>query len=163
MDLTEKLDYSSGVALLGFTLILAILRAFNVRDEAARVMIAAPLMAFVTTHILYLNFYKLDYGNPSSNILHLLNLCSIVHHYTKLPAQLHLVMEYCLEYDMCQHSTDSSIIYQKKKKRAQTLLSGPQFCVVPNYFSWICVCLRLAVQTSFGTFLYLWPFLLCLF
>ncbi|KAJ9679222.1 hypothetical protein PVL29_021224 [Vitis rotundifolia] len=62
VDLTEKLDYSSGVALLGFTLILAILRAFNVRDEAARVMIAAPLMAFVTTHILYLNFYKLDYG-----------------------------------------------------------------------------------------------------
>ncbi|XP_015878073.1 uncharacterized protein LOC107414465 isoform X2 [Ziziphus jujuba] len=62
VELTEKLDYSSAVALLGFTLILAILRAFNVRDEAARVMVAAPLIAFVTTHILYLNFYKLDYG-----------------------------------------------------------------------------------------------------
>ncbi|KAI9112006.1 hypothetical protein K1719_016902 [Acacia pycnantha] len=25
-------------------------------------MVAAPLIAFVTTHILYLNFYKLDHG-----------------------------------------------------------------------------------------------------
>ncbi|XP_010249649.1 PREDICTED: post-GPI attachment to proteins factor 3-like isoform X2 [Nelumbo nucifera] len=62
VDLTEKLDYSSAVALLGYTLILAILRTFNVRAEAARVMVSAPLIAFVTTHILYLNFYKLDYG-----------------------------------------------------------------------------------------------------
>lgn len=62
MDLTEKLDYSSAVALLGYSLILAILRSFNVRNEAARVMVAAPLLAFVTTHILYLNFYTLDYG-----------------------------------------------------------------------------------------------------
>ncbi|MCL7048955.1 hypothetical protein MKW94_008815 [Papaver nudicaule] len=62
MDLTEKLDYSSVVALLGFSLIVAILRAFSVRDEASRVMVAAPLIAFVTTHILYLNFYKFDYG-----------------------------------------------------------------------------------------------------
>ncbi|KAJ4705837.1 Post-GPI attachment to proteins factor 3 [Melia azedarach] len=62
VDLTEKLDYSSAVALLGYSLILAILRTLNVRDEAARVMVAAPLLAFVITHILYLNFYKLDYG-----------------------------------------------------------------------------------------------------
>ncbi|XVE52893.1 hypothetical protein DITRI_Ditri02bG0160700 [Diplodiscus trichospermus] len=62
VDLTEKLDYSSAVALLGYSLILAILRSFNVRDEAARVMVAAPFLAFVTTHILYLNFYTLDYG-----------------------------------------------------------------------------------------------------
>ncbi|KAL5746226.1 hypothetical protein ACOSP7_027372 [Xanthoceras sorbifolium] len=62
VEFTEKLDYSSAVALLGFTLILAILRAFNMRDEASRVMIAAPCLAFVTTHILYLNFYRLDYG-----------------------------------------------------------------------------------------------------
>ncbi|KAA8539873.1 hypothetical protein F0562_026565 [Nyssa sinensis] len=62
VDLTEKLDYSSAVALLGFSLFLAILRAFNVRDEVARVTVAAPLIAFVTTHILYLNFYQLDYG-----------------------------------------------------------------------------------------------------
>lgn len=62
VDITEKLDYSSAIALLGFSLILAILRAFNVRVEAARVMVAAPLLAFVTTHILYLNFYQFDYG-----------------------------------------------------------------------------------------------------
>ena len=60
--LTEKLDYSSAVALLGYSLILSILRSFNVRTEAARVMVAAPLLAFVTTHILFLNLYKLDYG-----------------------------------------------------------------------------------------------------
>ncbi|KAK8507468.1 hypothetical protein V6N12_072726 [Hibiscus sabdariffa] len=62
VDLTEKLDYSSAVALLGYSLILAILRCFNVRVEAARVMVAAPFLAFVTTHILYLNFYTFDYG-----------------------------------------------------------------------------------------------------
>ncbi|KAG2679705.1 hypothetical protein I3760_11G064000 [Carya illinoinensis] len=62
VELTEKLDYSSAVALLGYSLILAILRSFNVRNEATRVMVSAPLLAFVTTHILYLNFYKLDYG-----------------------------------------------------------------------------------------------------
>ncbi|XP_058085205.1 uncharacterized protein LOC131232750 [Magnolia sinica] len=62
VDLTEKLDYSSAVALLGYTLIITVLRTFNVRDEAVRVTVAAPLIAFVTTHILYLNIYKLDYG-----------------------------------------------------------------------------------------------------
>ncbi|GFZ08414.1 Per1-like family protein [Actinidia rufa] len=62
VDLTEKLYYSSAMALIGFSLILAILRAVNVRDEAARVMVAAPLIAFATTHILYLNFYQLDYA-----------------------------------------------------------------------------------------------------
>ena len=61
--LTEKLDYSSAVALLGFSLILAILRSFNARHEATRVMVAAPLLAFALTHILYINFYELDYGN----------------------------------------------------------------------------------------------------
>lgn len=62
MDLTERLDYSSAIALLGYSLILAILRSFNVRVEAARVMVAAPLLAFVTTHILYLNNYEMNYG-----------------------------------------------------------------------------------------------------
>lgn len=61
-DLTEKLDYSSAVALLGYSFILSLLRTFNVKDEASRVMFSAPILAFVTTHILYLNFYELDYG-----------------------------------------------------------------------------------------------------
>lgn len=63
VELTQKLDYSSAVAFLGFSLLLSILRSFNVRDGAARVMVAAPLIAFVATHVLYLNFYKLDHGN----------------------------------------------------------------------------------------------------
>ncbi|EMS64956.1 hypothetical protein TRIUR3_20884 [Triticum urartu] len=62
IDLTEKMDYSSAVAQLGYSLILTLLRTFNVKDEAGRVMFAAPILAFVTTHILYLNFYELDYG-----------------------------------------------------------------------------------------------------
>lgn len=62
VELTERLDLSSAVALIGFSLILAIFRSFNVTLEAARVMISAPLIAFVTTHILYLNFYQLDHG-----------------------------------------------------------------------------------------------------
>ncbi|CAH9099857.1 unnamed protein product [Cuscuta epithymum] len=62
VDITEKFDYSSAIALLGYSLILAILRSFSVRDEATRVMISAPILAFITTHILYLNNYKMDYG-----------------------------------------------------------------------------------------------------
>ncbi|XP_074319637.1 uncharacterized protein LOC141656586 [Silene latifolia] len=62
LDLTEKLGYSSSVALLGFGLIMAIFRVFNIKDEATRVMAGAPVTAFVTTHILFLNFYCLDYG-----------------------------------------------------------------------------------------------------
>ncbi|XP_074573073.1 uncharacterized protein LOC141829489 [Curcuma longa] len=62
IGLTEKLDYSSAVAVLGYSLILCLLRVFNVKDEASRVMLAAPILAFVTTHILYLNFYEMDYG-----------------------------------------------------------------------------------------------------
>lgn len=72
MDLTERLDYFSAIALLGYSLILAILRSFNVRLEAARVMVSAPLIAFVTTHILYLNNYKMDYGIVTTYRLHLL-------------------------------------------------------------------------------------------
>ncbi|XP_061375086.1 uncharacterized protein LOC133317250 isoform X1 [Gastrolobium bilobum] len=61
-ELSERLDYSSAVALIGYSLILAMLRSFNVRDEATRVMLSAPLIAFVITHILFLNVFKLDYG-----------------------------------------------------------------------------------------------------
>lgn len=75
VDLTERLDYSSAVALLGYSLILAILRCFNVRVEAARVMVAAPLVAFVTTHILFINTYKLDYGIVTLPLY----LCSHMH------------------------------------------------------------------------------------
>ncbi|XP_072988277.1 uncharacterized protein [Typha latifolia] len=61
-NLTEKLDYSSAAAFIGFSLILAILRIFKVTNEASRVMVVAPLLAFLTTHILYLNFHEFDYG-----------------------------------------------------------------------------------------------------
>lgn len=66
VDITERLDYSSAVAVLGFSLIVSILRTFDVRVEATRVMVSAPILAFVTTHILYINFYKLDYGMPQT-------------------------------------------------------------------------------------------------
>ncbi|EAY79260.1 hypothetical protein OsI_34376 [Oryza sativa Indica Group] len=59
---TEKLYYSSFAAFIGYSLILAILRTLNLKDEASRVMVAAPILAFTTTHILYLNFYELDKG-----------------------------------------------------------------------------------------------------
>ncbi|KAL3627098.1 hypothetical protein CASFOL_028461 [Castilleja foliolosa] len=60
--LTEKLDYSSTVALLGYSLIVAIIRCFGLRLDAAKVMVSAPLIAFTTTHILFLHNYKMDYG-----------------------------------------------------------------------------------------------------
>lgn len=62
MTFTEMLDYSSAIALIGYSLMLAIIRTGNLRSEAARVMVAAPIIAFITTHILYLNLYKFDYG-----------------------------------------------------------------------------------------------------
>ena len=71
-DLTKKLDYSSEVAILGYSLIVSIMRSFQVRDEAARVMVAAPLLAFIATHILYLNNYKMDYGKTRSQFTFLL-------------------------------------------------------------------------------------------
>ncbi|XP_024976346.1 post-GPI attachment to proteins factor 3-like [Cynara cardunculus var. scolymus] len=62
VEFTGKLHYFSGIVLVGYSLILAILRCFNVKLEAARVMVSAPLLAFVTVHILYLNNYQMDYG-----------------------------------------------------------------------------------------------------
>ncbi|CAN6858272.1 unnamed protein product [Brassica oleracea] len=62
VDITKRLDYSSAIAVLGFSLIVSILRTFDVRVEAARVMVSATVLALVTTHVLYINFYKLDYG-----------------------------------------------------------------------------------------------------
>ncbi|CAN6843878.1 unnamed protein product, partial [Brassica oleracea] len=61
IDITKRLDFSSTIAVLGFSLIVSILRTFDIRVEAARVMISAPVLALVTTHVLYINFYKLDY------------------------------------------------------------------------------------------------------
>jgi hypothetical protein len=62
MTFTEMLDYSSAIALIGYSLMLAIVRTGNLRAEAPRVMVAAPIIAFISTHILYLNLYKFDYG-----------------------------------------------------------------------------------------------------
>uniref|UniRef100_A0A0D3CIY7 Post-GPI attachment to proteins factor 3 n=1 Tax=Brassica oleracea var. oleracea TaxID=109376 RepID=A0A0D3CIY7_BRAOL len=62
VDITKRLDYSSAIAVLGFSLIVSILRIFDVQVEAARVMVSAPVLALVTIHVLYINFYKLDYG-----------------------------------------------------------------------------------------------------
>ncbi|KAG6425692.1 hypothetical protein SASPL_116138 [Salvia splendens] len=62
VELTEKLHYSSAVALQGYSLFLALIRAFGVRLEAIRVMIAAPVFGILTTHILFMNFYEFDYG-----------------------------------------------------------------------------------------------------
>jgi len=71
-EIIERLYHFSAVALIGYSLILAILRSFNVKDEATRVMIPAPLISFVATHIMYLNFYKLDHGKYSPVIFTLL-------------------------------------------------------------------------------------------
>ena len=56
VELTEKLDYSSVVA-LGFV---------SFKQYSKILMVAALLIAFVTTYILYLKFYKLDYGKVFS-------------------------------------------------------------------------------------------------
>ncbi|CAN6809271.1 unnamed protein product [Brassica oleracea] len=50
VDITKRLDYSSAIAVLGFSLIVSILRTFHVGVDAARVMVSAPVLALVTTH-----------------------------------------------------------------------------------------------------------------
>ncbi|XP_048622919.1 post-GPI attachment to proteins factor 3-like [Brassica napus] len=69
IDITKRLDFSSAIAVLGFSFIVSILRTFDVRVEAARVMVSAPVLALVTTHILYINFYKLDYASGLAMLL----------------------------------------------------------------------------------------------
>ncbi|CAF2073013.1 BnaC01g21990D [Brassica napus] len=69
VDITKRLDYSSGIAVLGFSLIVYILRTFDVRVEATRVMVSAPVLALVTTHVLYINFYKLYYASGLAMLL----------------------------------------------------------------------------------------------
>lgn len=69
--LTEALDYSSAIAVVGFGILLAIIRTASIRVEASRVMVAAPVLAFFGAHIGYMNFYRFDYG---WNIL----VCSVV-------------------------------------------------------------------------------------
>ncbi|MCO5559089.1 hypothetical protein L7F22_012681 [Adiantum nelumboides] len=60
--LTEKMDYLSAVSVIGYTLIVAILRTMNAKAEATRVMVVSPIVAFLATHMLYLNLFKFDYG-----------------------------------------------------------------------------------------------------
>ncbi|CAH8280523.1 unnamed protein product [Arabidopsis lyrata] len=62
VELTVRLDYSSATVLAGFSLILAILRSFSIQDQSVKIMVTAPILAVVATHILYLNFYNLDEG-----------------------------------------------------------------------------------------------------
>ncbi|CAN6934203.1 unnamed protein product [Brassica oleracea] len=69
VDITKRLDYSSAIAVLRFSLIVSILRTFDVRVEAARVMVSAPVLALVTTHVLYINFYKLYYASGLAMLL----------------------------------------------------------------------------------------------
>lgn len=59
--LTEQLDYYSAVALLGFSLIVALIRALELRTEAAQVTVAAPIIGFTTTHIFALMTFINDY------------------------------------------------------------------------------------------------------
>lgn len=74
MTFTEMLDYSAAIALIGYSLMLAIIRCGNLRAEAPRVMVAAPIIAFITTHILYLNLYKFDYGELLRQLNHIVSL-----------------------------------------------------------------------------------------
>ncbi|KAH0856460.1 hypothetical protein HID58_084721 [Brassica napus] len=69
IDITKRLDFSSAIAVLRFSLIVSILRTFDVRVEAARVMVSALVLALVTTHVLYINFYKLDYASGLAMLL----------------------------------------------------------------------------------------------
>eukprot|EP00250_Pteridium_aquilinum_P008211 c17768_g1_i1 orf=322-1395(-) len=60
--ITERMDYFSAVSVIGYTLIVAIIRTMNVTLEAARVMVASPIIAFMATHMLYLSLLNFDYG-----------------------------------------------------------------------------------------------------
>jgi hypothetical protein len=59
--ITEQLDYYSAIALLGFSLIIAIVRALSLTTEAARVTVAAPIIGFTASHITALMSFIDDY------------------------------------------------------------------------------------------------------
>ncbi|GJP53709.1 hypothetical protein CLOM_g12861, partial [Closterium sp. NIES-68] len=61
VSVTEVGDYSSAIALIGMSLLVCIIRISSLREEATRVMVSAPVIAFTTTHIFFLNFYDFDY------------------------------------------------------------------------------------------------------
>jgi hypothetical protein len=56
------MDYLSAVLIIGYTLIAAIIRTLELQFMAVRMMIAVPITVFVCGHVVYLNFYKFDYG-----------------------------------------------------------------------------------------------------
>ncbi|CAI5496632.1 unnamed protein product, partial [Closterium sp. Naga37s-1] len=58
---TQSGDYTSAIALIGISLLVCIIRISSLREEATRVMVAAPVIAFTTTHIFYMNFYTFDF------------------------------------------------------------------------------------------------------
>jgi hypothetical protein len=59
--ISEQLDYYSAIALLGFSLITAIIRALSLTTEAARVTVAAPIIGFTASHITALMSFIDDY------------------------------------------------------------------------------------------------------
>ena len=56
------MDYLSAVVIIGYTLIVAIIRTLDLRFVAVQMMAAVPIALFVCGHVMYLNFYKFDYG-----------------------------------------------------------------------------------------------------
>ncbi|WZZ85098.1 hypothetical protein YC2023_113677 [Brassica napus] len=66
IDITKRLDFSSAIAVLRFSLIVSILRTFDVRVEAARVMVSALVLALVTTHVLLKHDCVCGHGSRSA-------------------------------------------------------------------------------------------------
>ena len=56
------MDYLSAAVIIGYTLIVAIIRTLELRFVAVQMMVAVPIAVFVCGHVMYLNFYKFDYG-----------------------------------------------------------------------------------------------------
>lgn len=126
MDLTEKLDYSSAILLLGYSIILAIIRSFGVRNDATRVMVAAPLLAFSTTHILFLCNYQMDYG-----------IIFILIHYIFFLDIVSLTLKRIISSDSMNKTiiwTISSSLYLKPSLlRSSIFLSSPSYKLYPKY------------------------------
>ncbi|BBN15742.1 post-GPI attachment to proteins factor 3 [Marchantia polymorpha subsp. ruderalis] len=62
MAVDKHLESSFEILLSMYALCLAIMRVGKMKTEASRVIVAAPTLAFLYTHLMYINYCVYDYG-----------------------------------------------------------------------------------------------------
>ena len=61
-EFTMHMDYFSAVAIVFVSMILAIVRFFNIRSQIKQLLVALPIFIFYLFHVLYMLWIKFDFG-----------------------------------------------------------------------------------------------------